>query len=190
MGGGAEGMSVTAARAAGYTVVTNGAGLKELDLERQTLVCGPFGPGSVPPLSEMTAAGLHVLDNDRDGFFLMVEGGDIDGACHGQNLERCVGETVGFGRAVQAALEWALGRTDTVIIVTADHETGGLAVTADTGAGKLPEVRWSSTGHTAAPVGVYAWGTHAAGATNLHDNTDIFRFIRSVALPPAAAAAR
>jgi alkaline phosphatase len=117
------------------------------------MVSGQFGStnlpyefewsGNLPHLSEMTYIALRILDNDPDGFFLMVEGGLIDKASHNYDyspyrLERTVHETVEFDNAVQEAIDWAAGRTDTLILVTADHETGGLVVLVDNGAGKLP----------------------------------------------------
>ena len=56
-----------------------------------------------------------------------------------------------------------------------DHETGGLTVIANNGAGNFPTVTWSTTGHTATPVPVYAWGVNAELASHVTDNTDIHR---------------
>ena len=103
-----------------------------------------------------------MLDDDPDGFFLMVEGGRIDHACHANDLIRSIYETIEFSNSVQTVIDWAAGRNDTLILVTADHETGGLTVLTNNGAGVLPTVTWSGTGgHTAAKVPVYAWGVNA-----------------------------
>jgi alkaline phosphatase len=133
-GGGANGMSVSAAEGAGYAVVTDAAGMLALDTETADMVSGQFGSGglpyeldgldSLPHLSEMTETALQILDNDPNGFFLMVEGGLIDWAAHANDLPRMVWETIEFDNAVLEVLDWAAGRTDTLIIVTADHETG------------------------------------------------------------------
>jgi len=152
-GGGANGMTVWEFANAGYTVVQNRTEMLGLDTEAKSMVSGQFGStnlpyefewsGNLPHLSEMTYIALRILDNDPDGFFLMVEGGLIDKASHNYDyspyrLERTVHETVEFDNAVQEAIDWAAGRTDTLILVTADHETGGLVVLVDNGAGKLP----------------------------------------------------
>ena len=71
-------------------------------------------------------------------------------------------------------LDWAAGRDDTLIIVTADHETGGLEVLADNGPGAFPTVAWAGDYHTAVNVGVYAWGPNAELVDGVIDNTDIF----------------
>ena len=86
------------------------------------------GLGDLPHLSEMTETALDMLEDDLDGFFLMIEGGRIDHACHAHHLERSIFETIEFSNTVQAVIDWAAGRNDTLILVTADHETGGLAV--------------------------------------------------------------
>lgn len=193
-GGGANGMSVAAAVIAGYTVVTNMATLAGLNPDLETFVSGQFGDshlpyeydglGDYPHLSEMTVVALDVLDNDPDGFFLMVEGGRIDHACHANDLPRCIGETLEFDVAVQCVAAWAAGRDDTLVLVTADHETGGLTVLADQGAGEYPTVTWSTGGHTDTGIPVYAYGLNAYLATNVTDNTNIFGMAMSDAYPP------
>ena len=189
--GGANEMSVSSATTAGYTVVTNRAEMQALDTETETMVSGQFGSthlpyewdystgtdtgyDTLPHLSEMTASALAILDNDSDGFFLMVEGGRIDHAGHDNETERNVCETVEFSNAVQVAIDWAQGRSDTLIIVTADHETGGLTVLQNNGQGNFPSVSWDTTGHTAANVPVYAWGVNAGLVSGVMDNTDLF----------------
>jgi alkaline phosphatase len=184
-GGGANGMSVSAAQAAGYTVVTDAAGMAAVDTSAVDYISGQFGSthlpyeadgnmGGLPHLSDMTTTALDILDNDSDGFFLMVEGGRIDHAGHDNNLARNVGETVEFSNMVAAVLTWAAGRDDTLVVVTADHETGGLTVLGDNGVGVLPTVSWSTTGHTGVDVPVYAWGLGADRFGGVMDNTDFF----------------
>jgi alkaline phosphatase len=168
----------------GYTVVTSRAAMQALDTETETMVFGQFGSdnlpyeydglGSLPHLSEMTTTALSILDNDPDGFFLMAEGGLIDHASHFNDIQRAILETVEFDNTVQVAIDWAAGRSDTLILVTADHETGGLTVLANNGAGVLPTVNWSSAGHTETNVPVYAWGENAEIISGVMDNTEIF----------------
>ena len=184
-GGGANGMSPASAAAAGYTVVTDRASMQALYTEAVTMVSGQFGStylpyeydgdwSILPHLSEMTETALAILDNDWDGFFLMVEGGLIDQAGHSNHIERNVFETIEFSNAVQVALDWAQGKFDTLIIVTADHETGGLTVLQNNGQGIFPTVTWNSANHTGANVPVYAWGVNAELVSGVMDNTDLF----------------
>ena len=189
MGGGYTGLNAAAVAAAGYAVVTDRVSLAELDAAGASRVCGLFGwgglpfehdgLGALPSLSDMAGKALDVLGRDPEGFFLMIEGGLIDAACHGNDLPRCVGETLAFDAAVRRVVEWAGGRDDTLVLVMADHETGGLAVTRDNGPGVLPDVAWTTTGHTGSPVALYGWGVNAHLAGRVSDNTQVAGVARS-----------
>ena len=202
LGGGANGLSPSLAQSAGYQVVTDRSGLLSLSGD-EPYVSGQFnggrlpyeydGMGSNPHLSDMTATAIDLLDDDPDGFFLMVEGGLIDVAAHSNNLPRVVNEVVEFGNSVQVALDWASGRSDVLILVTADHETGGLTVTKSNGAGQLPSVTWGTTGHTSRNVPIYAYGVNADRVWGTMDNTQIRSVIegtrpRATPTPGAATA--
>ncbi|AEH36106.1 alkaline phosphatase [Halopiger xanaduensis] len=88
---------------------------------------------SIPSLPAMTAAAVDRLEGGDDGFFLMVEGGRIDHAEHGNDIQTTVAETKEFDAVVDWALEYAEGRDDTLVVVASDHETGGLATGNDYG---------------------------------------------------------
>ena len=95
-GGGANGIDPSSAQNAGYTVVTDALEMFDLDTTMENMVSGQFGSGympyeldglgDLPHLSEMTVTALDILDNDPDGFFLMVEGGRIDHAGHANDI--------------------------------------------------------------------------------------------------------
>ena len=79
-------------------------------------------------LSDYVEAGIRVLDNEN-GFFMMCEGGKIDWACHANDAATSIHETIAFSDAVQVAVDFAEEHPDeTLIIVTADHETGGMTI--------------------------------------------------------------
>ncbi len=83
-------------------------------------------PDEQPSLAEMTAKAIELLSStEGEGFFLMIEGGRIDHACHNNDAEMLISEMLAFDKAVSVGLEYASGRDDTLVIVTADHETGG-----------------------------------------------------------------
>jgi alkaline phosphatase len=193
-GGGANGLTIPDAIAAGYTVVTDRAEMQALDPDTVTLASGQFGTtylpyeydyfigiddgyDTLPHLSEMTTTALDILDADPDGFFLMVEGGRIDHACHNNDIARCVFETIEFAAAVDEVIDWATGHDDTLILVTADHETGGLTVLENNGQGNFPTVSWSTTGHTGVNVPLYAWGANAELVYGEMDNTGLFNVV-------------
>ena len=127
-------------------------------------------------LADFTAKGIELLDNEN-GFFMMVEGGKIDWASHSNDLARTVAETVEFDRAVEVGWEWARSRGDTLIVVTADHETGGLELREVNGKMKMVEVKWGTTGHSGIDVPVYAWGARADWFGERFDNTEMFEKI-------------
>jgi alkaline phosphatase len=84
---------------------------------------------NVPTLAEMTEAALNILDDDKDGFFLMVEGGAVDYAAHAGQSGRMIEEHIDFERSVEAVVAWVNAESnwnETMIIITADHETGYL----------------------------------------------------------------
>jgi alkaline phosphatase len=81
-----------------------------------------------PMLDEMTEADLEVLNRNRDGFVLMVEGAHIDKQSHLMDAERAIWETLEFDRAVAKALAFARREGDTLVIVTADHECSGFSI--------------------------------------------------------------
>ncbi len=86
------------------------------------------GGGDSLSLAEMVEAGIRVLDGD-DGFFLMTEGGKVDWSCHANDAMTAIDETIAFDDAVQVAIDFAKEHADeTLIIVTGDHETGGLTI--------------------------------------------------------------
>lgn len=128
---------IAVARSQGYTVVTSASELGAAPVAPGTRVLGLFDTSTMeyesgrdetkqPGLSEMTAKAVDLLATDPDGFFLLVEGGLIDHAASDRDYEDAVGETLAFDDAVKTALDFADAHPDTLVIVTADHETGGL----------------------------------------------------------------
>lgn len=83
---------------------------------------------NMPTLSEMTSKAIDLLDDDKDGFFLMVEGAHIDKNSHKKNGEGMIDALLSFDDAIGVALEYAKTHKDTLVLVTADHETGGITL--------------------------------------------------------------
>ncbi len=118
---------------------------------------------NVPSLSEMTKAALNVLDDDNDGFFIMIEAGAVDWASHDNDSARVIEEMADFDNAVETVIKWIESKSSwkqSLFIITADHETGYLAVVVSrTGFDKkTPEMKWHSTDHTNSLVPFYAKG--------------------------------
>lgn len=84
--------------------------------------------GAQPSLADMTAAALTILSKNPKGFFLMVEGGRIDHACHAHDVKASIYDTIAFDDAVKVALDFRKDHPEVLVLVTADHETGGLGL--------------------------------------------------------------
>lgn len=122
----------------GYGYVTD---LDELNADRNKQVLGLFADGglakridrenSVPSLEQMTNAAIKRLDTNKKGFFLMVEGSQIDWAGHDNDIVSAMSEMEDFERAFKAAIAFAKKDKHTLVVATADHSTGGYSIGAD-----------------------------------------------------------
>ena len=146
---------------------------------------------TVPTLPEMAKAALNVLDEDKDGFFLMIEGGAVDWAAHENHTGRMIEELTDFNKAVECAVDWVNTNSswdETLMIITADHETGYLTgpgsgkndstvtdvaktwtALVNHGQGQVPGLEWHTHGHTNSLVPFFAKG---AGSTIFHNYAD------------------
>ncbi|MGM0903620.1 MAG: alkaline phosphatase [Bacillota bacterium] len=123
---------------AGYSYVTN---KEELLNDKTDQILGLFASGGLPKmidrpeetpsLEEMTNAAISRLSKDKDGFFLMVEGSQIDWAGHDNDIVGAMSEMEDFEKAFNAAIEFAKKDKHTLVVATADHSTGGYSIGAD-----------------------------------------------------------
>lgn len=131
---------IPAFEAKGYKVVENTTALNALT-SKNTKVLGLFGNSHVayvpdrtkeiPSLAAMTSKALNILSADKKGFVMMIEGGRIDHAGHANDLPTLVQEALDFDAAFKAAIDFAKKDGNTSVVVTADHETGGLSLSRD-----------------------------------------------------------
>ena len=175
---------------AGYKVVGDKSGLDK----SSDKVVGLFNGVSaktdprIPSLAELTIYALDFLDNE-EGFFLMVEGANIDKQSHANQTKLMLKELLGFNEAVKAAEMWANGRDDTLIVVTADHETGGLYYDRSNATQQniVTDIKWLTQNHSRTRVDIAVYGD-ISGFVNKYghnfkelegrpywDNTDVFR---------------
>lgn len=120
------------------------------------------------------------LNANEKGFFLMVEGSQIDWAGHKNDNEYMIAETVDFDNAVGRALDFAKKDGNTLVIVTADHETGGTSISKGDFRKKTATLTYTSKDHTGAPVPVFAFGPGAELFTGWIDNIDIVKKIKTL----------
>ena len=116
---------------------------------------------------------LRTLEKNEKGFFLMVEGSQIDFACHAHDSVNMVDETVDFSNAVQVALDYAKTHDNTLVVVTADHETGGLTMIDPAGKYTNIAFNYSTGSHTCLPVMIYAHGPGAEQFTGWMQNNEV-----------------
>lgn len=126
-----------------------------------------------PTLGEMTNTALSNLSTNENGFFLMVEGSQIDWAGHGNNAKYAIREMKDFDDAVKVALDFAVENGETLVVLTADHETGGMTMMNSSEDAQKLRVEWVTDYHTAVPVALMAYGPHAIQFSGWNDNTDI-----------------
>lgn len=121
-----------------------------------------------------TETAVDVLDENRKGFFLMVEGSQIDWGGHASSTVYVVEDMLDFDQAVGKALEFAAKDRKTLVIVTSDHETGGMALVGGDMNKGVVKGEFPTGGHTGVMVPVFAYGPGAAEFTGIMDNTDIY----------------
>jgi alkaline phosphatase len=218
---------LSAAQQYGYTYVTDKTGLQSAVAGGASMLLGLFAksymtpevwratiPGAVnePHLSEMTAAALGTLDRIDRRFFVMIEGGLIDLANHVEWLNGQVGEVSAFDDAVAAALDWIDAneerRQHTLLIVLADHETGGFAVMGSevvdpvndplgtftdgwtflvpTPPPPTPTKATVVAGHTGTDTMIWSQGPGSAALGRAIDNTTIYDVVKAALRPHPA----
>jgi len=182
---------ITEALEDGYAYVCDADAFDSIDTSSTAKLIGIFSDEGMPrpfspSLAEMTELAIDILSKNENGFFLMVEAGQIDWACHGNDAENTLADTIGLDAAVAAAKRFAAGSGDTLIIVTADHETGGMTVSwqasgkaGEDGPFATPDggafyVNWATTGHTAARVPVTSMGPMSDWLAGVNDNTYLY----------------
>lgn len=116
---------------------------------------------------------IKSLDARREGFFLMVEGSQIDYQSHGNNTEGVVDEVLDFDRAIRVALDFAERDGETLVIITADHETGGMTIMNGSYNDSTITAQFNTGGHTGTMVPIYSFGPHANQFTGIMENTEI-----------------
>ncbi len=138
-------------------------------------------------LPKATSLAIEQLSHNKNGFFLMVEGSQIDWEEHGNNAEGTVSEVLDFEKAIAAALEFAEKDGNTLVVVTADHETGGLSLSAklnpETGERDDKEVGpdFATGSHSATLIPVFAYGPGAEQFMGIYENTELFHKMAALA---------
>jgi alkaline phosphatase len=134
----------------------------------------PAAGGRDVTLAELTGRAIEILSRNKKGFFLMVEGSQIDWAAHDNDSGAVIAETVDFDEAVGVVLDFAAEDGGTLVVVTADHETGGYAVLDGSIQHRAVErTAFASDGHTASMVPLFAYGPRSGRFGGIHTNAYI-----------------
>ena len=135
-------------------------------------------------LAKATNAAIYHLSKCEDGFVLMVEGSLIDGMGHGNDAKGQQGEMRDFMEAIEVAVAYAREHTDTLVVVTADHETGGLAIISGNADFNLSEqgveYKWATGGHSGVMVPIYLYGTGAELINGVMENADLGKRLKEL----------
>jgi alkaline phosphatase len=188
---------------AGYTLVTDADELAAAegdrllglfaddDLYRDADGDADVEEGSVVPLADLTSAALDVLGRDPDGFFLFVEEEAVDSMSHANDGDQLLAAMRSLDAAVAVAREYVVEHPGTLLVVTGDHDAGGLAVEdGDEGRDSFDvagsdrdfTLDWTTTGHTGAPVPVTAEGPGSALLAGSYPNTHLHEVLRRLLL--------
>ncbi|MBQ6254597.1 MAG: alkaline phosphatase [Bacteroidales bacterium] len=179
---------VEKAKSAGFTYVETPDEFLATD---KTPILGLFADDSYPMaierdidyLKDATMHTLDILDNNKKGFFAMIEGSHIDHANHANNAEQLIFEMEEFDRMVNAVFDYADTHKGTLVVITADHETGGvnvLSAAKDSKSTTGIDVKYSTTSHSGAPVPVFSYGASAWRFGQMMENTEIFARIKEL----------
>ena len=167
--------------AKGYTFVDN---REDLNKVHEGRVLGLFAPLEMEPsldrgpvLEDCAMKAIELLDNKK-GFFLMIEGSSIDDWGHRQKVGYMAEELFDFDRTVGKVLKWAEQDGHTLVVVTADHATGGLTLIDGSLPVRTVKVHFSTKGHNGILVPVYAYGPGAEAFTGVHENAEVSNIIR------------
>lgn len=133
-----------------------------------------FSEGRENMLPASVQTGIRVLSGNEKGFFLMAEGSMIDWGGHANETDYTTSEMLDFDRAIAVALDFAEKDGQTLVVVTADHETGGMALHGGDFQTGHVEAAFTTKGHTGVMVPVFAYGPGAEQFQGIYENTEIF----------------
>ena len=128
-------------------------------------------------LPDYTQFALDYFSQSDGNFFLMVEGSQIDWAGHGNDADYLIAEMLDFDKTVGVAMDYAELKGNTLVIVLADHETGGFTLAPDSGDYSTIKPAFATTGHSTTLIPVFAYGPGAENFKGIYQNNEIFHKI-------------
>ncbi len=173
-------------KAKGYTVENDFEKIKQVKKGKLAGLTAPIHNGRLAERGDMlpvaTETALNILDNNRKGFFLMVEGSQIDWGGHANSTIYIVEDMLDFDRTIGKAIEFASKDRETLVVITADHETGGMAITGGDSNSGMVKADYPTNSHSAVMVPVFAYGPGAKEFTGIMENTEVHAKIKKLLL--------
>jgi alkaline phosphatase len=175
------------ARSVGYEYIETRDELMKTNVENGYLL-GLFSDGFMlvqdpePTLAEMTDKALEILSRNEKGFFLMVEGSQIDWGAEDNDINYTIREQLHFDLAIRDAIQFAIKDGETLVVATSDHEAGGMFIPEGPPNqldGRI-SIGWGTDGHSGVPVPVFVYGPYAERFMGWYDNTEIPKRIASI----------
>lgn len=168
----------------GYQVHLSTENSSEMDSMKQLYLHASDGmlktENRMDYLKNFTEKAIDYLDAKKKGFFLLIEGSQIDWGGHNNDISYLINELQDFDKAIGICLDYAEKNPNTLVIVTADHETGGLTLRSANGKYEGLEYSFSTDGHTAIMVPVFAFGKGAERFGGIYENTEIYHKIKGL----------
>ena len=131
-------------------------------------------------LARASIKGMNLMKQNKKGFFMMIEGSQLDDYGHWNQLDMLMKETLDFDHTIGEVFKWAAQDGETLVIITADHETGGMTVHGGELAAGTVTCNFSTTDHSGTMVPVYAFGPGSEQFTGFYSNTEIYWKIKKL----------
>jgi len=172
----ADGRNLTdSLKAKNYQIAYDMAGVKNIKTGKLASLLyddqNPAMPDRGDMLPDGTMAAIDILQHNKKGFFLLVEGSQIDWAAHDNNAKQVVKEVLDFDKTVGLVLDYAEKDGNTLVIITADHETGGMTILNGKFGSDEMKAAFTTKSHSGIPVPVFAFGPGAENFTGFMENT-------------------
>jgi alkaline phosphatase len=160
----------------GYSIVCTLDELKKTDSKKVAGLLAKVhmqkaSEGRAGALEVMTRKAIETLSRNKKGFVLMVEGSMIDWGAHEQKIDYLTSEVIDFDQAVGVARDYASKNTNTLVVVTADHETGGLVLAGGSISDHKVVAKFSGADHSGVMVPIFSYGPGAERFSGIHENT-------------------
>jgi len=175
---------VTGMESQGYAYIDTRSSLEELNTVDAERVIGLFAESGMRPALEgrmplglMAQKAVEILDNDPDGFFMMIEASQVDWEAHDNNADGVLAEMNDMQGALRWILDYQQNHPDVLVVWVPDHETGGMAVESENDQMMLD---FTSGGHTAQMLPAFAVGPQSDRFGGVYDNTDIGKILLSM----------